>query len=113
MDSSNYSMPLIPEEIPQQQKQSPLGTASLILGILTLLGVCLTIGLSLYSNTLPTQTAENITIFIGLLAIGTFAIGLVGIALALADFFQKTRSKTLAIIGLILSSVSFLIFRGI
>ena len=113
MDSSNYSTPLIPEEVNQQQKQSPLGTASLFLSILTILGVCLTLGISVYSTKLPSQTEEDVNIIVGLIAVGTLAIGLVGIGLGIAGLFQNRHRKTFAISGLVLSTAAFLVLCGV
>lgn len=108
MDDSNYSAPLDPLE-PAQKKQSGLGTASLIIGIASILGVCLTFGLSFYSQSVPPQTAETLTTIVGLGGICSLAIGLLGIGLGIAGVFQKTPSKTFAIIGLILSAMGFLV----
>ena len=112
MDDLNNSAPFTTLE-PNEKKQSGLGTASLIIGIVSILGICLVFGLSFYARGVPPQTAATLTSIVGLGGICSLALGLVGTGLGLAGVIQKASSKTLAIIGVILSAVAFLIMCGI
>jgi len=111
MDDQSFSDPLSP--LPAQNKQSGLGLAALIVGIVAVLVVCLTVGLSFSSTNMAPRTAETVTSIVGLTAICSLGLGLIGMGLGIAGVIQKAQSKMFAIIGLVLSAVAFLVMCGI
>jgi len=111
MDDQIYSDPL--SSLPAQNKPSGLGLAALIAGIVAVLVVCLTVGLSFASTSMAPRTAETVTSIVGLTAICSLGLGLIGMGLGIAGVLQKAQSKMFAIIGLVLSAVAFLVMCGI
>lgn len=93
--------PLAPPP-PVAQKHSGVGIASFVIGILSLIMVCITFivaggsgGVSEYSS-----SYESLMTGIGLLACGTIALTLVGVVLGIVGVAQKNVKKLFAILGL-------------
>lgn len=112
MYEPSFPPPVVPPP-PVEKKTSGLGIAALIIGILAFLGVCVTFGFSAYSQSQPYRVQESLNSVVGLLAICTLVIGLVGVGLGVAGVLQKTQSKVMAIIGLVLSSLVLIGMCGI
>jgi serine/threonine protein kinase len=99
-----------PTQVPIQhihpliRKHSPLGIASLILGILSIICVCLVFGG--FSLT-PSQTmdADAISTMIVILITVTLLMSVVGMGLGIGGIVQKARRKSLAITGIVLNSL--------
>lgn len=98
------SLPVIPPPLPEQRKHSPLGIASMIVSIIAAVGLCLTLGLSVYGETTSTPTDAFLSI-VGFAAICSGAMGLIGLGLGIGALFQKAQSKVFSIIGLVLGAV--------
>ena len=96
----------------ERQGQSKLGIASLLISILTALGLFITILIAalMESNTYGGIDEESAgAIILGLLIFGFGFLDLLAIGLGIAGIFQKTRERITAIIGTIISSAVLII----
>ena len=96
----------------ERQGQSKLGIASLLISILTALGLFITslIAAVMESNTYGGIDEESAgAIILGLLIFGFGFLDLLAIGLGIAGIFQKTRARITAIIGTIISSAVLII----
>ena len=96
----------------ERQGQSKLGIASLLISILTALGLFITILIAalMESNTYGGIDEESAgAIILGLLIFGFGFLDLLAIGLGIAGIFQKTRERITAIIGTIISSATLII----
>lgn len=118
------SLPMPPPVIPTtDQKQSKLGIASFVLGIIGMLLLCagfliaigygVSIGLQNPYITDPSSVIDSSDPIV-LLASGFMycspVFNLVGLGLGIAAAFQKNTKKTLGIIGLVLNALIVLSF---
>ena len=103
------SDPLVPPP-PVAAKQSGVGIASVVIGILSLIMVCVTFAIAGGSGGVSEYSAsyENLMTGIGLLACGTIALTLVGVVLGIVGVVQKNVKKVFAIIGLASNGVVLL-----
>jgi hypothetical protein len=89
--------------MPVERKYSPIGIASFIIGIVSLLSVCAFFALSLYTQN--SSANSSLTSLVGFLVICTIVISLVGIGLGIGGVVQKAQSKVFSIIGLVLNAL--------
>lgn len=109
------SQPLVPPPPPIAVKHSGLGIASFIMGILVIIGVCITFGVAGGSANVSTMDTsyDSLMTGIGLLACGTIAVALVGLVLGIIAVVQKNTKKVFGIIGLVLNALVFLGLCGV
>lgn len=112
-DNTTFSPPEGP------QKHAGLGIASFILALAALLGVVLSLVLSVsfatqFTNADPTEIeralsegdAELATIMgVGLLIIGSIGLSFIGLILGIIGVFIKNRKKVFSIIGIVLNGL--------
>ncbi|MEW5941098.1 MAG: hypothetical protein AB1750_15635 [Chloroflexota bacterium] len=96
-----------------EEKPTPLGIAALVVGILSVLGICGTFGLSYFSRSADFQTAETFNTAVGLLAICSMGVSLLGVVLGIVGVVQKSPKKAMPIIGLVLSALALIVMCGI
>ena len=114
MYDSSFPPPVAPPPpLPVQKKHSGVGIASFVIGIVSVLGVCVTFGLSFYAQSASSQTSSSMTSTVGFLGICSMVISLVGVGLGIAGVVQKVQSKVFPIIGLVLSALVLLGMCGI
>ena len=114
MYDSSFPPPVAPPPpLPVQKKHSGVGIASFVIGIVSMLGVCLTFGLSFYAQSAGSQTSSSMTSAVGFLGICSMVISLIGVGLGIAGVVQKVQSKVFPIIGLVLSALVLLGMCGI
>jgi hypothetical protein len=111
---NDNSSALVPPPSTELRKHSPLGIASLVASVIAVVGLCLTLVLSVYGNlttttTQASQTSQVMLQIIGFTAICTGGAGLLGLGLGIGALFQKAQSKVFSIIGLALGAVVDLI----
>jgi hypothetical protein len=98
---------------PAQGGHSGLGVASFIIGLvviaLTLLIIVLAVIVSVGSP--PGDTAYRMGMMVGTVVCGELVVCLVGVGLGIGGLFQGNRSRTLAVIGVILNGL--VLFGGI
>jgi len=111
--------PLAPP--PNSGRQSKVGVASLILGIISLLFFCIGFviafgyGISIGIDDPLAQidpTSNIILIASGIMCLSPL-ISLAGIGLGIASVLQKTDKKTIGIIGLVLNGLIFITYCGL
>jgi hypothetical protein len=83
------------------------------MGILSVLSVCLVFVLSYSSSNASYSTADTLTTMVGILAICTIVLSLVGVGLGIGGVVQKAQSKVFAIIGLVLNALVLIGLCGI
>ena len=96
----------------ERKGQSKLGIASLLISILTAIGIfiCFLIAGVMESNTYGGMDEESAgAIILGLFIIGFGFLDLLAIGLGIGGIFQKTRERITAIIGTIISSAILII----
>jgi hypothetical protein len=110
---------------PQGQKQSKIGIASLVIGLVSVLMFCVAFAISFgygLNIALANPTADP-TAFIDqsspliLIASGLFCcspgLSLLGLGLGIGAVIQKVDKRTFGVLGLVLSGISLLAFLGI
>ena len=96
----------------ERQGQSKLGIASLLISILTVIGLFI---IFLIAGVMESNTYGGIdedsagAIILGLFLFGFIFLDLLAIGLGLVGIFQKTRERITAIIGTIISSATLVI----
>ena len=96
----------------ERQGQSKLGIASLLISILTSIGLLIVFIVAgvIESNTYGGIDEESAgAIILGLFIFGFAFLDLLAIGLGIAGIFQKTRDRITAIIGTIISSATLII----
>ena len=96
----------------ERQGQSKLGIASLLISILTALGLFIVFLIAgvLAANTYGGIDEESAgAIILGLFIFGFGFLDLLAVGLGIAGIFQKTRERITAIIGTIISSATLII----
>ena len=96
----------------ERQGQSKLGIASLLISILTALGLFIVFLIAgvIAANTYGGIDEESVeAIILGLFILGFGFLDLLAVGLGIAGIFQKTRERITAIIGTIISSATLLI----
>ena len=96
----------------ERQGQSKLGIASLLISILTAIGLFISFIIAgvMESNTYGGMDEESAgAIILGLSIFGFGFLDLLAIGLGIAGIFQKTRERITAIIGTIISSATLII----
>ena len=96
----------------ERQGQSKLGIASLLISILTVIGLFIIFLIAgvMESNTYGGIDEESAgAIILGLFLFGFIFLDLLAIGLGLVGIFQKTRERITAIIGTIISSATLVI----
>tara|TARA_B100000424_G_scaffold267928_1_gene261711 strand:+ start:941 stop:1270 length:330 start_codon:yes stop_codon:yes gene_type:complete len=96
----------------ERQGQSKLGIASLLISILTVIGLFIIFLIAgvMESNTYGGIDEESAgAIILGLFIFGFIFLDLLAIGLGIVGIFQKTRERITAIIGTIISSATLII----
>lgn len=96
----------------ERHGQSILGITSLVISILTALGLFMVFLIAgvMESNTMGGLDEESAgVIIIGILIFGFGFLDLLAMGLGIAGIFQKTRDRITAIIGTIISSATLII----
>jgi hypothetical protein len=112
-DSSLPPPVMPPPPAPGLKKHSPIGIASLAVGAVSLIAVCVVFGLSLASQDTTSANYETMTTAVGIIAICAIVMSLVGVGLGIAGIVQKAQSKVFAILGLCLSALVLIGLCGI
>ena len=100
----------------ERQGHSKLGIASLLISILTAIGlfVLFLIAGVMESNTYGGIDEESaVAIIVGLFIFGFGFLDLLAIGLGIAGIFQKTKERITAIVGTIISSATLIITLSI
>jgi hypothetical protein len=117
-DSTATPAPLIPAET---KKQSKIGIASFVIGILAMLIFCIALVLTIiYAIPIASQITSTTSyqidqssptvISLGILMLISPLLSLVGAALGIGALVQKNQKKTLGVIGLVLNLLIILVF---
>ncbi len=106
MYDSSFPPPIVPPPAPVERKYSPIGIASFVIGIVSLLSVCGFFALSLLMQ--DSASTDSLNTLIGFLVICTIVISVVGVGLGIGGIVQKAQSKVFAIIGLALNALVLL-----
>jgi hypothetical protein len=117
-DSTATPAPLIPAET---KKQSKIGIASFVIGILAMLIFCIALVLAIiYAIPIASQITSTTSyqidqssptvISLGILMLISPLLSLVGAALGIGALVQKNHKKTLGVIGLVLNLLIILVF---
>ena len=96
----------------ERKGQSKLGIASLLISIITVIGLFIIFLIAgfIESNTYGGMDEESAgAIILGLLLFGFGFLDLLAIGLGIAGIFQKTRKRITAIIGTIISSATLIV----
>ncbi len=96
----------------ERKGQSKLGIASLLISIITVIGLFIIFLIAgfIESNTYGGMDEESAgAIILGLLLFGFGFLDLLAIGLGIAGIFQKTRERITAIIGTIISSATLIV----
>ena len=117
-DSTVTPAPLIPAET---KKQSKIGIASFVIGIVALLIMCISLVLAIiYAIPIASQTtsitssqielSSPIVKTLGILMLISPLLSLVGAVLGIVALVQKNHRKTFGVIGLVLNLLIILVF---
>ncbi|MEW5941099.1 MAG: hypothetical protein AB1750_15640 [Chloroflexota bacterium] len=98
-----------PPEFETAQKPSPLTFAGLILGVLSILGICGATGIALITRNVGSQAASALASVGFLVGLCVFAAGPLGIGLNVFSILQKPQNRTLPMVGLALNAIAFLV----
>ena len=112
--------PIIPAPIPlsEMQKQSKIGIASFVIGIVSMLIFCLAIvlafgyGITIGGTNPSIQSLQSspTILALGLLLFLSPILGLVGVVLGFVAVFQKNHKRLLAVLGLVFNLLIILAF---